>query len=700
MAHPPVRIAAALLLACALGVACATSVTDDSPRAVVPDSSVDDGNADDGSTGEGADAGSGDATPDASEEGQPDTGLEEIVPDDGAVGEDADAAGDALDGADAAEASDDAAADAPQEAGCGATQKLCGSQCVEVDDPQYGCDAATCNPCGFAHATARCDQGQCALDQCAQGYQSCDGNPANGCETNVTNNAFDCGFCDNVCSYPNAGASCSSGLCQLGTCSTNYQNCDGSAANGCETNISSDPENCGTCLNQCPAGGGTAVCSNKICSVSTCSPGTADCDNDPLHTCETTTDTNLANCGFCDNLCNLPNATEACVAGTCTITQCNSGYDDCDPVALNGCESLLYTTANCGGCNVPCAPADATGSCSTGICVIQSCNSGYADCSGGAGDGCETDTRTDPNHCGSCPNVCGGANGTPYCSSGICGIACTPGYDDCDGQSGNGCEVTLATDQDNCGTCGAKCASINSSGACSNSQCQESCFPGYENCDGSGTNGCEVATSGDVTHCGGCNTVCPNRVNASRTCSSGSCGFTCNAGYGDCDTTASNGCEADLATDDNHCGNCNTQCGPTETCTTSACYAPVSCGSTSFDCNGLPTDGCECTSGTGCCGAICQTAHHNGIGQSWGEAFYDCETTLNLQLGRDACFAYTSNMAQCFAASCTGPGSNKVVCSQGSLCICWTYAGSNAGHVYSSGSASCLCGNATTPSWN
>ncbi len=39
---------------------------------------------------------------------------------------------------------------------------------------------------------------------------------------------------------------------------------------------------------------------------------------------------------------------------------------------------------------------------------------------------------------------------------------------------------------------------------------------------------------------------CPERDNATRTCESGTCGFDCNPDWGDCDTNATNGCEADL----------------------------------------------------------------------------------------------------------------------------------------------------------
>lgn len=39
-------------------------------------------------------------------------------------------------------------------------------------------------------------------------------------------------------------------------------------------------------------------------------------------------------------------------------------------------------------------------------CVIQECLSGFSDCNGLSGDGCEVNTSNDPLSCGSCTNQC------------------------------------------------------------------------------------------------------------------------------------------------------------------------------------------------------------------------------------------------------------------------------------------------------
>ena len=76
---------------------------------------------------------------------------------------------------------------------------------------------------------------------------------SDGCETNTDGDPQHCGSCNHACSFPNAGASCTGGTCVLGACDPNYQDCDGNAANGCESNSQTDNNHCGGCANNCPA---------------------------------------------------------------------------------------------------------------------------------------------------------------------------------------------------------------------------------------------------------------------------------------------------------------------------------------------------------------------------------------------------------------------------------------------------------------
>ncbi len=149
-----------------------------------------------------------------------------------------------------------------------------------------------------------------------------------------------------------------------------------------------------------------------------------------------------------------------------------------------------------------------------------------------------------------------------------------------------------------------------------------------------------------------------------------------------------------------NCGACGVTCGTTNVqnaaCSGTTCI--YTCNSGSSDCNSgqsPDTDGCECNTPS-CCGSSCQTTHSNGIGQS----YYDCvaQGTYNSTQANEACTAYASG---CQTFSCTGPGSNMVVCvTANGNCVCWNFSGSNVGHVHQSGSTTCNCPTGSDPSWN
>ena len=85
-------------------------------------------------------------------------------------------------------------------------------------------------------------------------------------------------------------------------------------------------------------------------------PGRGDCDRDPANGCETDVTTDVDNCHVCGKSCRAPQTTAGCFDGECRIIACEPGYGDCDHHAENGCETqLCYTSqgykcaATCGG---------------------------------------------------------------------------------------------------------------------------------------------------------------------------------------------------------------------------------------------------------------------------------------------------------------------------------------------------------------
>ena len=121
-----------------------------------------------------------------------------------------------------------------------------------------------------------------------------------------------------------------------------------------------------------------------------CPAGYADCDRTQSNKCETNIQTNANNCGACGKVCSLPNATSACVNGSCQVSACSGGHSDCDGNSANGCESNIQNdVSNCGACGRVCAFPHATAGCMNGNCTIAGCSAGYLDCNGMPQDGCE-----------------------------------------------------------------------------------------------------------------------------------------------------------------------------------------------------------------------------------------------------------------------------------------------------------------------
>ncbi len=104
----------------------------------------------------------------------------------------------------------DASADAPPEASqCLPPNQMCGTTCTNTASDPLNCTYCD-NVCPVPdHSKATCSLGSCGY-QCLSGFDSCDGDSTNGCETSITDNDLDCGQCGHSCAIDHVcqGTSC------------------------------------------------------------------------------------------------------------------------------------------------------------------------------------------------------------------------------------------------------------------------------------------------------------------------------------------------------------------------------------------------------------------------------------------------------------------------------------------------------------
>jgi hypothetical protein len=137
---------------------------------------------------------------------------------------------------------------------------------------------------------------------------------------------------------------------------------------------------------------------------------------------------------------------------------------------------------------------------------VASCGIDFADCDRMASNGCEADLRRDAAHCDRCGNACPARpNAVPTCEARVCSYRCIAGFADCNGVASDGCEVDLRNTPAHCGACGRSCTVANGTPGCSGGACTVAqCNAGFGNCDGNAANGCETNLATTPAHCGAC----------------------------------------------------------------------------------------------------------------------------------------------------------------------------------------------------
>jgi hypothetical protein len=123
---------------------------------------------------------------------------------------------------------------------CEYTPFIAGTSCGDPCGGAGVCDAmGTClggsgGGCDRPNTTGgTCGASGCDGWSCVTGFENCNGDWADGCETDLEDPET-CGDCNTTCTAgPNATATCTAGACDQ-TCTGDFENCDGDWGNGCE----------------------------------------------------------------------------------------------------------------------------------------------------------------------------------------------------------------------------------------------------------------------------------------------------------------------------------------------------------------------------------------------------------------------------------------------------------------------------------
>ena len=413
------------------------------------------------------------------------------------------------------------------------TEKACSNN--------YSCKSSTaCGKCQDGKTTCSEDSsGEGSVKTCSKGAwgtaQPC--SDSHSCNSDNSN----CGECQNG----KTSCSDSNKIGQLKTCT------DGAwgEAVACSSNYScKSTSECGSCQNgkkSCSTNSSTNIGSIKTCSNGVWGTPSA-CSNN--YSCKSSTA-----CGSCVN-----NQTKCTNTGTTgSIQTCTKGAWGTASTCTNNnsCKSDGKTCGDCINDKTKCTNSGTTGS-------TQTCTDGEW----GTSTKCTNNYSCNSTNtaCGSCVNnkvKCTNSSSigkVSTCKSGAWAVTTDCKTTSCSGSACGECKnsATKCTDSGTTGqlqTCDSgkwgDAAACTSNYSCKSSSACGSCINGKKRCyQTTNTQTCKTGKWGTTT-------ACTVPANGSATCSSGTCGISCNDGYCVSGTTC-----VSTQTNINNCGSCGTKC--------------------------------------------------------------------------------------------------------------------------------------------
>lgn len=205
---------------------------------------------------------------------------------------------------------------------CSAGFHRCGSACVS--NSSIASCGSSCTPCTAPdRGTATCDGTHCDF-ACNTGLTRC-GSTCLDTSSDIDN----CGACYRRCFVQNATPVCTAGSCTHGTCNVGYDDCDGDPSNGCETNLWAN-ESCGACGRACASGysclRGTCVATGSVCGRPYF---TVECPL-TLYVCTQHSTCPAGSGGICT--CDLGYRSITCAGAPCSGRACPGSDFWCQPV--------------------------------------------------------------------------------------------------------------------------------------------------------------------------------------------------------------------------------------------------------------------------------------------------------------------------------------------------------------------------------